>query len=128
MRQVAYMARRDLVAPAMGQGAAYDQVHMPRQRRCRAQVVAVAMDLPAQLVTVRRMAVMLVVLRRPTGLAVVDTIIALTFPQPLALLARRSAVLRRRMVHRPVLLVGVSLTMIMRLAGGGRASRRGGSE
>lgn len=84
-------------------------------------------DLPAQLVTVRR-AVMLVVLRRPTGLAVVDTIIALTFPQPLALLARRSAVLRRRMVHRPVLLMGVRLAMIVRLAGGGRASRRGGSE
>ena len=77
------------MAPAMWQRAAYHQMHVPRQWRGRAQMVAVAVDIPAQLISVWwvtmmlvRRAVMMLMLVPRRRLAMH---LPLVLPQPLAL-------------------------------------------
>ena len=88
VRQMLQVSRGHAVVPAMRQGTTDDQVHMARQGWSGTQVMAVAVDLAAQLVAVRRLTVMLVSWRGPV---LVDAgrrcavHFTLVLPQPLAL-------------------------------------------
>lgn len=111
------------MAPAMWQWATHHQMHVPRQWRGRAQVVAIAVDIPAQLIAVRWVTMLLVrravmVLMLPRRWLTMH--FTLVLPQPLALslwasllVPRRVAVLRLFMVMR----VFVILAVLMCLAG-----------
>lgn len=116
VRQVLCMSRRHAMAPAMGQGAAYYQMHMARQGWRRAQIVAVAVDVPAQLVAVWRWPVLLMPRRGPVLLAArwrSAMHLSLVLPQPLTLPLGVAALLLTRRVAMLVLVPVLMMLMIV---------------
>ena len=128
--QMSGMAGRYAMAPAMWQRTPYHQMHMTGQRRGRPQVVAITVNIPAQLASVRRMAmlfmrravmVLMLVPRRWLAMH-----FALVLPQPLTLPLRAPLLLTRGVAMLRLLMVaGVLIVLVLSMRLAGRIGRRG---
>lgn len=115
------LARWDAVAPAMGKRTAHHQMHMARRRWAAVQMVTVAMDIAAQLIT---MGWVTVVLMWRTLMMALDprrrrpVHLALVLPLPLTLPLRMTPLFLsgRVAVLGLVLVVMLIIALLMRLA------------
>lgn len=106
------------MTPAVGQGPADHQVHMAWQRWARPQVMAVAVNVTAQLVTVWRVAMMLVrvpLLLLNSGRLAMH--LALVLPQPLTLALRVAPLFMAGWVAMLLLVLMVMLVRLSLLVG-----------
>lgn len=116
------------MAPAMWQWAAHHQMHVPRQWWGRAQVVAIAVDIPTQLISVRwvamllvRRAVVMLMLVPRRWLAMHFTLV---LPQPLALPLRAPLLLAWWIAMLRLLMVRVFIVFVLPMRLAGRMGRR----